>query len=182
MDPAAVWRERGIRDAVLGGDTAAWREWYDEHYTKLSAYIRWRCGGLVDLAEDVNQDTWLIAIRRLRRFDPARSPFEAWVRGVANNVIRNALRSRKRHSRRSRPLDSAVDPESPTATDCRQAERVAEVLSAISPVHEEVLRAKYLERMSVDQIATSLGTTGKAIESRLTRARQAFRELYEASS
>ena len=39
-----VWRERAIRDAVLGGDTAAWRAWYDDHFARLAAYVAWRCG------------------------------------------------------------------------------------------------------------------------------------------
>ena len=45
-----VWRERAIRDAVLGGDAAAWRSWYDEHFAPLAAYVSWRCGGLPELS------------------------------------------------------------------------------------------------------------------------------------
>jgi RNA polymerase sigma-70 factor (ECF subfamily) len=50
----------------------------------------------------------------------------------------------------------------------------------LDPRHEQVLRAKYLEQMSVRVIADAWRETPKAIESLLTRARQAFREAYEA--
>ena len=69
----------------------------------------------------------------------------------------------------------------PTDAAAREkAERVAEALAEINPLYEAVLRAKYLDRQSVEEMAAALGESPKAIESRLTRARQAFREAYEA--
>ena len=41
-----VWRERGLRHAVLAGDESAWEAWYHECYDDLLAYAVWRCGGL----------------------------------------------------------------------------------------------------------------------------------------
>src|SRR5215510_4569307 len=76
-----VWRERGLRDAVAGGDDAAWRAWYEAEYAPLEAYVLWRCGSLRDLADDVLQDTWLTAVRRVRRFDPAAGSFHGWLCG-----------------------------------------------------------------------------------------------------
>ncbi len=172
-----VWRERAIRDAVLAGDVAAWRAWYDEHFARLAEYARWRCGGLSDLADDVVQQTWLVAVRRLRAFDPARGPFLGWLCGIAANAARSALRSRRRYHRRARPLDSA--PEPAAEGERERAGRVAGALAALPERYEAVLRAKYLERRSVEEIAAAGGETPKAVESLLTRARQAFREAYE---
>lgn len=175
-----AWRERAIRDAVLGGDTAAWRTWYDEHSCRLAGYVNWRCGGISDLAEDVLQETWLVAIKRLKAFDPGQAPFAAWLRGIAANAVRNALRSRRRN--RVHPLEATSEPAAPCRAVAREkAERVAEALAAINPLYEVVLRAKYLEKQTVDEMAAALGESSKTIESRLTRARQAFREVYEAS-
>ena len=44
--------------------------------------------------------------------------------------------------------------------------------------YEAVLRMKYLERMSVADMAAARGETEKAVESLLSRAREAFREAY----
>ena len=46
--------------------------------------------------------------------------------------------------------------------------------------YEDVLRAKYVERKSVAEIASETNSTEKAVESLLTRARDAFRESYGA--
>ena len=87
--------DRAIRAAVLAGDAAAWRVWYDRHYARLHAYIRWRCGHLPDLADEVTQDTWLTAVRQVRTFDPGRGPAFAWLCGIAANAARTAVRGRK---------------------------------------------------------------------------------------
>ncbi|MDB5306571.1 MAG: sigM 8 [Gemmataceae bacterium] len=178
-----VWRERAVRDAVLAGDGAAWRAWYDDHFPRLAAYVAWRSGGLPDLADDVLQETWLTAVRRLRAFDPARGPFFAWLCGIAANVARSAVRTRRRLRYRSRPLDGVPDPPagSPDPVTVEKAERVAAALAALPEHYEAVLRAKYLDRHTVDEIAAARGVSPEAVGSLLSRARQAFREVYETN-
>ena len=45
-----------------------------------------------------------------------------------------------------------------------------------------MLRAKYLDRLTVDAIAALLGNSPKAVESLLSRARLAFREEFEKAA
>jgi RNA polymerase sigma-70 factor (ECF subfamily) len=176
------WRERAVRDAILAGDGIAWRAWYDEHFSRLADYARWRCGGLTELADDVIQDTWLTAVRRLRTFDPQRGLFFAWLCGIASQTARNAIRNRRRLRCRSHSLDATPEPPTgiPDPSGVETAERVAAALAAIPDRYEAVLRAKYLDRQTVDEIAATRGESPKTIESLLTRARQAFREAYES--
>jgi RNA polymerase sigma-70 factor (ECF subfamily) len=179
----AGWSERAIRDAVLAGDAAAWRAWYAEYFDRLAAYVRWRCAGLADLADDVTQEAWLTAVRRLRSFDPDRGPFFAWLRGIAANAARGAIRSRRRLRKRTRPLGPDDPPaNAPDPATIEKAERVATALTALADHYEAVLRAKYLDRMTVEEIATERGDSAKAVESLLARARQAFREAYEKAT
>jgi RNA polymerase sigma-70 factor (ECF subfamily) len=181
-DGAANWRERAIREAVLAGDTAAWRAWFAEYFDRLAAYARWRCGGLADLADDVTQEAWLTAVRRLRSFDPEAGPFFSWLCGIAANAARNALRARRRLERRTRPLAGDAPASGPDRAAIEKAERVAAALAALPPHYEAVLRAKYLDRLTVDEMAAARGDSPKAVESLLTRARHAFREAYEKAS
>jgi RNA polymerase sigma-70 factor (ECF subfamily) len=177
-----VWREQGLRSAVLAGDERAWQTWFDESFAGLYAYVSWRCAGLRDLAEEVVQDTWLIAVRRVRRFDPRQGSFAAWLRGIAANVLRNQLRKQLRSGRHTQSLNGAMAADGPMAppADSRDvSERIARALAMLSDRQEAVLRAKYLDQRSVAQIAASWNETPKAVESLLTRARQAFRESYE---
>ena len=173
-----VWRERGLRDAVAAGDEAAWRAWYEAEYAPLEAYVRWRCAGSRDLADDVLQDTWLIAVRRVRRFDPAAGSFHGWLCGIAANVLRNHLRFRRRLSRRQGSLNGDVAKEDAAVAGRERVERIAAALAGLPERYEGVLRMKYLDRRSVAEIAAQTGETEKAVESLLGRARAAFREAY----
>jgi len=172
-----VWRERGLRDAVVGGDVAAWRAWYAVEYAPLERYVLWRCGSRRDLADDVLQETWLTAVRRIRRFEPAAGAFHAWLCGIAANAVRNQLRSRRRSSRQQR-LPGDVGAADPATAHGERAERVAAALAQLPERWERALRMKYLDRLSVAEIAGASGETEKAIESLLARARAAFREAY----
>jgi RNA polymerase sigma-70 factor (ECF subfamily) len=176
-----VWRERGLRSAVLAGDERAWRTWYEESYAGLYAYVCWRCGGCRDRTDEAVQDTWLTAVRRVRSFDPDRGPFAAWLRGIAANVLRNQFREHRLRVRQLQPLaaDHAVPSQAAAAVEDRdRAEGIARALAALPPRYEAVLQAKYLEQKSVAAIAADWNETPKAVESLLSRARQAFRAAY----
>jgi RNA polymerase sigma-70 factor (ECF subfamily) len=172
--------ERALRRAVLAGDAAAWRTWYDQAFAPLDAYVAWRCGGLRDLADEVIQETWLIAVRRVRAFDPTRAAFATWLGGIAANVIRNHLRRRRFRTNRQEALNSDPPaPGGPSAVEVRErGEAVARALAELPERYERVLRAKYLDGRSMAEIAADTGESVKAVESLLTRAREAFRAAY----
>jgi RNA polymerase sigma-70 factor, ECF subfamily len=167
--------ERTLHRAVLAGDPQAWQTWYDATFAPLDAYFVWRCAGLRDLADDVAQQTWLTAVRRIRDFDPSKGTFLSWLRGIAANVVRGQLRRRM-----PQPL---VDEDYPTPADCgterrEQSEQIARALAGLPDRYEAVLRAKYLDQLAVAATAMQWHETPKAVESLLVRARQAFRAAY----
>jgi RNA polymerase sigma-70 factor (ECF subfamily) len=173
-----VWRERGLRDAALAGDETAWRALYEDAFAALHGYALWRCGGLRDRADDVTQETWLTAVRRLRAFDPGRGDFASWLRGIAANLLRNLYRKERRGGQ-VRLLDGAA-PTAPDGIAARErAEVVVAALASLPDHYEAVLRAKYLDGLAVADIAAVSGMTEKAVESLLTRARQAFRGAHD---
>src|SRR5207245_1709898 len=82
--------------AVWAGDERAWQTWYDECYAGLAAYVAWRCAGLPDVSEEIVQDTWLTAVRRLRAFDPEQGSFAGWLQGIAAKLLLNRFRQQAR--------------------------------------------------------------------------------------
>lgn len=167
--------ERSLHRRVLRGDARAWQALYDATFAALDTYVVWRCAGLRDLADDVLQETWLTAVRRIRDFDPDRGRFVAWLRGIAANVVRAQLRRKP-----PEPLvgdEHAARPD-PSREQREQAEQIARALARLPERYEAVLRAKYLDHLPVNVIAGDWGESPKAIESLLSRARQAFRAAY----
>jgi len=170
--------ERGLRHAALAGDERAWRAWYEASFEPLYAYILWRCAGLRDVADDIAQETWLTAVRRLQEFDPERAGFVTWLRGIAANLAKNHFRKEKH-----RPVQALANIDVPARKDGdggrrEQAERIAQALSDLPPHYEAVLRAKYLDQQTVADIAAACNQSVKAVESLLTRARQALRQAF----
>jgi len=127
-----------------------------------------------DLADELVQETWLTAVRRVRSFDPECASFAAWLRGIAANVLRNHLRARRR-TRATVPLNGAL-----SAPSARSVPTRSVVAQACVPVdrHEAVLRAKYLEQQSVADIAADWDETPKAVESlRAAPARRSAKRI-----
>jgi RNA polymerase sigma-70 factor (ECF subfamily) len=171
-----IGAERRLRAAVLAGDEAAWRAWYDATSPRVRAYVHWRCGGRADLADEIVQETWLTAVRRVRTFRPEQGGFAGWLCGIAANLIRNRLRAQ-----RCWPSLHASEEMAPRSDSDRTSENVAQALAELPAHYEAVLRAKYLDDLSVQDIAEQRGESFKAIESLLSRARQAFREAYKCA-
>lgn len=172
-----IRRDRAVHRGVLAGDSDAWQTWYDESFEPLYAYVLWRCRGVKEFADEIVQETWLIAVRQIARFDPARASFLDWLRGIAGNVLRNQhrrrLRARREHSLEGEP--AGPDP----GDDAERDLAVAAALTELPAHYQAVLRAKYFDRQTVAQIALAFCQTEKSIESLLSRARQAFREVYQ---
>lgn len=177
-----VHREEMLRRAVLAGDEEAWRVWYLEVFDDLDRFVSWRTGGRRDQADEIVQETWLVAVRQMRSFRPQDGSFLAWLRGIAANVRRNQLRSEQRLSQRlasdGSELDDAACRE-PITNDQERNEQIAAAFDGLSERQENVLRAKYFDGLSVAEIAGAWNESPKAIESLLSRARDAFRERFE---
>lgn len=172
--------EARLRRRILDGDRTAWDELYDQCFDSLWISVARRVGARRDRIEDVVQETWLIAIRKIRRFQPERGPFRAWLHGIAEHVLRNAFRRWQREAKRQRSLSAEEATPAPSTSATPDARELLEASFASLPEsYRGVLQEKYVSELSVEEIARRHGATPKAIESRLTRARHAFREIYQ---
>ena len=131
--------ERVLRAAVLAGDEAAWVLLYRGALEPLRGFILRRCGGVRDAAEEALQETWMVAVRRIRHFDPGRGSFEGWLRGIAENVVQN-------QGRRRRPGELPEPASIPARGEAGPGprDRIVEVLLALPNRYRAVLRAKYV--------------------------------------
>lgn len=176
-DRQRIGYETGLRSAVLAGDEAAWRAWYDAHSAGLRRYVLWRSGGIIELADDVLQETWMTAVRRIADFRPQTGGFRQWLFGIAAMMLKSHLRKHRRIAVRQQALVEIPACAEPIDDD--RGWRTAKALAEMPPRYEQVLRAKYLECRSVNDIAEAWNESAKAIESLLTRARDQFRNAYE---
>jgi len=176
-------QEAGLRRAVLAGDETAWTALYGRCFGPLFNYVHWRCGGNRTEAEEIVQEVWLIAVRRIRWFSPERAPFLVWLRGIADKTLLNHRRKWARRRRlqegEGEGLASPSNLQTAVAAEAALvADEVAVAMGQLPERYQAVLRAKYGEQRAVSEIAAQWGATVKTVESLLTRARGAFREAY----
>lgn len=175
-DDAAIER-------FLAGDRQAFEELFDRYGSYVYNIVR----GILaseDDARDVTQEIFLQVYRSLHTFRRG-SRFSTWLYRIAVNRAVDAARALRR--RRWVPFgetlenkpDSSADPGHDLAS--RSAEdAVHRVLSRMDPKHRDVLVLRYLQEMDLEEIAEVLGCSVGAAKVRLFRARQKFRECYEA--
>ena len=186
----ASWHE----DA-LAGKAEAVAHLAEAALEQLYRFCLYRVGKNHHLCEEAVQETLLRAIRRLDRYDPARSggTIFGWLTGLARNEIRRIL-ARERPAADLEAFWARMDEQllslyamlesEPFADELlarrETREMVNATMSQLPPRYGRALEARYLLGKSVRDVASVLGTTVKAAESLLGRARQAFRATFLA--
>jgi RNA polymerase sigma-70 factor (ECF subfamily) len=167
--------------AMARRDRSAWSAMYQRHVRDVYGLIYHLSGGDHQVAEEVNQEVWLLAIERFDRFDPAKGGFRDWLLGIARHRV-------LRHHRRTQGQvveyrhDGVADGQSPPELlECKeQADVVRAALLCLHGGSREVLLAKYSEGLSIAAIAAHTGRSSKAVESLLSRARSQLRAVLQS--
>jgi RNA polymerase sigma-70 factor (ECF subfamily) len=173
--------EKALVERMLAGDEAAMEELADEYFPGLYRFALARLGGDTELAREVVQTTVCKALAKLETFR-GEAPLLAWLCACCRNEIRMGFRKKQRQPRVVElEEDVASDRDPPDGALARKEEvrHVHAVLDLLPPRYARALEWKYVERLSVREIAERLRLGAKAAESLLTRARQAFRQGYE---
>ncbi len=159
-----------LLDASRRGDRTAFGKIVDRYQRVVRAVA---FSGARDraLGDDVAQDTFVIAWRRLGSLrDAERLP--AWLCGIARNLARTARRQRGREA----PIETVDIASATTPFDAiseRQDEQlVAAALARVPETYREPLVLYYYDERSVADVARALGISQDATHQRLSRGRQ----------
>ncbi len=152
------------------------------YYAFSPAVLRLALGLLNDLAdaEEVTQDTFVYALRNLRRFDARRSAFTTWLFTIAISRCRN---KRRRKWLPLLPLEWLAN-EAPPAPE-RAVEAALEkrgvrrqvwaALQRLSPPLREAVVLRYLGGLHYKEIGQAAGCHPKTAESRVRLGLEAMR-------
>jgi RNA polymerase sigma-70 factor (ECF subfamily) len=139
-----------------------------------------------DEAEEIFQEVLISATGSLSLFR-GRSSFFTWLCSIANHKIVDFYRKKRLKTLLfSRfPFLEALASEILMPDEKLEKEElkkeVKKVLAALAEGYGEILRLKYIEGLSMAQIAAKVKISVKAVESKLSRARGAFRKEWVLS-
>lgn len=170
--------DAGLVAAAAAGSEMAFRELY-------RAYVRpvyWIAHGLLDDrgdAEDVTQETFTTAWRKLRGFELAGESALPWLATICRNVAANRIRVRRRERDNTA---GSVDDRHPDTVDVEQqvidrelAERIAREVASLSESDRRIFALCVAEGYAYQAAADELGVSHGSVRNRLSRIRTRLR-------
>lgn len=180
VDPVDATDDDGatfIRAA--GGDARAWQELFDRWKKPLLAFF-YRSLGSMPEAEDLTLEVFVRLHRASSRYEP-RARFAAYLFHIAQNLLRNELRRRRRKPAAPLPPDAFDYLESPAAAEGRRLSELEEefqrALGQLPEAQRTLLLLVHQQNLEPDAAAQILGVTANALRVQLHRARQRLKEL-----
>jgi RNA polymerase sigma-70 factor (ECF subfamily) len=166
-----------------GGDEEAFRALV-ERYSPLVYKVAYRLTGSGHDADDVVQETFLRAYRRLELFED-RSQIGSWLYRIAANCAYDVLRRRRRHQQRFEAVgedhggQEHVPSEDPSperlvfGSEVRR--RLEVVLARLSPAERSAFVLRHFEGFSIEEIGRVLDLDKSATKHSIFRAVQKLR-------
>ena len=186
-------QDRQLVARLKAGDESGFSQFFDEYFVRLHRFAMSRTRGNADQAEEAVQRTLIRALRGLDGFRGDAALF-TWLAQICRNELADLGELARRDAGRTVSLDADTrvrervenlvsDPRSDPAAAPEAEERaqlLREVLDGLPGRYGEVLEWKYLEEMSVEQIAKRLRASFESTQSLLQRARVALRSALAA--
>ena len=172
-------------------DQWAWEVFCKEYSTPLLAFVRLRFGCNREKAEEIVQMTFIRCVKSIRNFKPSRGTLLNWLRTISKNEAHTILQQDQKQSAMKtltcsstetiggviEEMDTVALSEEMVAKEEIQL-LIHETIAELYSRYRKVLILKYVENRKVAEIAAMLGQSEKAIESLLSRSRQAFKKVF----
>ena len=158
-----VAEDRELVRLALGGDDVAFEYLFDRYRDAIHRLFLQRTGNAED-ADDLLQETFIKVYINLHRYRPDYT-FGQWLYTIARNTFIDYVRKRQEEL----PIDERfASPPSPTPTP---EERFIN-LQQLTPRYRELIRMRFFDEYSYEEIATKLGLPLGTVKTQIHRARE----------
>jgi len=164
-------RTRELLHVIMAqqGEPEAFRWLVDRYEQRLLYFIR-RSVADTDRALDVLQDVWITVFRRIAALR-APEAFRVWLYRIARDRTIDHVRGDRRHKE---TVAESIDEPAAEAPDnwegierVENAELIHRLLDKLTPAHREIVTLRFLEQMTLDDIAAVVGCSTGTVKSRL---------------
>lgn len=179
-----------LLERCLTGEEAAYQELYAQ-YAGMIYRLTYSLLQHKEDAEEVLQDTFEYAFRKLHQYDAGKSAFKTWLYQIAISRCHNKRRRQWLPTFSLSQLlgnrlfggDDITDTHTPTPEEVfaltAQQRLVWEALAKLSPKLRETAVLRYYEGLSYNEIGQVLNIPAKTAESRMRLAHTALRDLLQ---
>jgi RNA polymerase sigma-70 factor (ECF subfamily) len=179
--------EQELVARILEGDPDAEHEFFKTYQARLLRASRYFLGVQDSEAEDIVQETFIVAFRKLGEY-AFRAPIYAWLRQICLRLCYARLRTRKRvlvSIEKDLELfmrDLAVERlrnEDAEGLKSSRLARLEELRKQLGPDSRRIIELRDIEGLRYSAISLALGIPIGTVMSRLARARDQLRKLVD---
>jgi RNA polymerase sigma-70 factor (ECF subfamily) len=181
-----------LTKSIIKGDEQAFNQFFDDYHPRLFRFIMSRTDHDYDLANDMAQDTLCKALDKIADYRGEAALF-TWMCQISRSLIHAHYVKQKRREKIVAPIADTPEMQSIleniSVDDEQQPERMTmnsqlkqileEVLDHLPTDYGNVLTWKYIDELSVIEIAEQMATTQIAVQSVLARARKSFQQVIQ---
>ncbi len=167
---------------ILSRDRAALLAFYRKFAPKLSRFIASKVANPKD-GEEILQDTLYAFLEAIRDFQ-GKSNIQTFLFSICHHKVIDFYRRKKLKTAvfsQMPQLEALISPLLSPEEEFDVVEmrgKIKKVLGKLLPQYRQILLWKYLDGLSVGEIAEKMTLTFKSVESQLFRARKAFVEAF----
>ena len=176
--------DQRLVERAARGDQGAFRTLYRAHVRP----VYWIAHGILDAApdaEDVTQETFIVAWRKLPSLDLVGDSLLPWLATICRFQAANRVRQQRRE--RAHTAD-AVDEALPSSVNLEEqvitaalAARITAEIGTLSDLDREIFRLCAAEGYAYQAAATELGVSHAVVRNRLSRVRTQLRDTVNES-
>jgi RNA polymerase sigma-70 factor (ECF subfamily) len=172
---------------IAEGTADTWRQFVRQQIPRLYGMFMKHWPN-PSLAEELVQRTVFDAVRGRAGYNPSKGSPEQWMWGIARNVVRLEIRKRAGRPGVDGDISSYVETidTEPLPDEILERKETAVIVRAaldrLETRQQKVLKAKYIEGLSANQIARQMKISEKAVHNLLYRARISLREELKHST
>lgn len=148
---------------------------YKEYFERIYKFVYFRVAGNKELAQDLTQDVFMKAFQAFERYDPAISQ-SSWIYTIARNHVINQL-AKTRPGVDLEEIEGSIF----ASADFREAyatnleeKKLMEAIGTLPKEDGQLLRMKYLEGWTFDELADVFGKKSGALR---VQARRGIKKL-----
>jgi len=157
-------------------------DFYKKYYLSVKKFVSQKIDD-EGVVEELTNDIMMAAMMCRSNFNGECNEF-SWVCSIAKHKIIDYYRKKKIKTilfsispEFEEIADKALTPERDVLKN-ELKEEIKKTMAELSKGYKDILRLKYVEGMKISEISKNLKMTGKAVESKLIRAKKKFREAW----
>ena len=181
-----------LAKAIIKGDEKVFNRFFTDYYPKLFRFIMSRVKHDQDLADDFAQQTMCNAIDKMHTYRGEAALF-TWMCHISRSLIYAHYLKDKRRNKILTPIADTKEirnildniamnenqqPENISVNN-EISELITEVMDNLPNNYGDLLEWKYVEQLTVNEIAEKLKTSQVSVQSSLSRARKAFKDVID---